>query len=161
ADLPAKGADDAGGQRLVEPIRVADGVDGLADLQLVGIAEQDGDELALGSADAQDGEVLVRRDADGLGTVGGLVGEGDVNGVGTADDVIVGYDVAGLVPDEAGPCAHAALRGVGERALGDGLGGDVDDGGARLLVDLDAALFELRQVAARRDGAGLAPQFAI
>ena len=40
-DLPAQGADDAGGQGLVEAERVADGVDVLADLQVVGGADLD------------------------------------------------------------------------------------------------------------------------
>ena len=63
-DLAAQGADDAGGQRLVQAERVADGEGLLADLQVVRRADGDRHQLRRRRVDVQHGDVLVGVEAD-------------------------------------------------------------------------------------------------
>ena len=69
--------DDADGERLVEAERIADGENLLADLKIVTRADRDRAKLAGARVDAQDGQVVVRGDADEVGVVGVVVPEGD------------------------------------------------------------------------------------
>ena len=105
-----EGADDPAGQGLIQAERIADGVAELADLQVVRGADDDGTQLVLGGVDLQHGDVFFGHAADEPGLVGGLVGERHLGGVGIADDVEVGDDVAVVVPDEprAGALGHLA-----------------------------------------------------
>src|SRR5207253_6441208 len=101
-DLPAQGADNAPGDRVIEPVGIADGKGALADLQIVRRADQDRVQLALGGVDVQNGDVLVRKRPHQAGVINRLIRHADLGRAGVADDVKVGDDVPVLVPDEAG-----------------------------------------------------------
>ncbi len=56
-DLAVDGGDDARGQRAIEPERVADGDDRVADLDVRGVAERQGVQGARGKVDLEDREI--------------------------------------------------------------------------------------------------------
>jgi hypothetical protein len=102
-------------------------------MQVAAGAHGDGRQLVLGRLDAQHGQVAVGEGADQLGVVGALVGQRHLGAVGALDDVEVGDDVAGRVPDEAGAGAarhllHVQLKTVALR----GQRGDVHHAGRGL-----------------------------
>ena len=111
ADLAVERADDAGGQRLVEPEGIADRVDLLADLQVAAEADRQGLELVARRADAQHGEVAVGKRAHQFGLPLRLVGERDARAARSLDDVEIGDDVPAVVPDEAaaGAARHPGI----------------------------------------------------
>jgi len=135
----ADSGDNAAGHGPAEAEGVADGIDALADDEVGGVGEDGG--LEVGNiVDLEEGEVVVAVDVDDGGFVLAAVGEGDLDGLGVVDDVIVGEDVALLVEDEA---ASLPLLGDGteeEVAAGEGGAGDVDDGGQGAFVDGDVLL---------------------
>jgi hypothetical protein len=103
SDGPVEGADDAGTHRAVEPERAADGEDGVADVQVVGVAERGGGEAA-DPVGLDDGQVGGRVTADDGGVGRRAVGEGhgQVAAVGRGrDDVVVGEDLTVLADDDA------------------------------------------------------------
>ncbi len=105
ADLAAAlGADDAGGDGVVQAEGVAHGDDPVARLELVAVAEAR--RLQLVRIDVQRGEVGVRVDAEQLRGELAPVAERDLERVGVLDHVRVGDDRALLVDDHA-----AALAG--------------------------------------------------
>ena len=107
---------DAGGQRVVEAVGVADRVGVVADLDLVRVAERE--RLQAVGVDLEQREVVRRVGADDLG--GELLAVGadlDRDLLGAVDDVLVRDDQAAVVDDEAGAGA-LALRGRG-RDVGD------------------------------------------
>ena len=98
--------DDSGGDGLGEGEGTADGLDPIADVGGVRVADFDGRERDLG-IDFDDGDVsgFIKTDDDGGSAFIVIVtirGELDVDFVGLLDDVIVGDDVALGVNDEAG-----------------------------------------------------------
>ncbi len=106
-DAAVFGGDDAGGDRLRQRERAADGENPVANLSAVGVAELDGGKRLLG-VDLDDGDIGVLIDPDyggwtaWIAGVIGIAGELDVDLVGLIDDVIVGDDVAAGIDDEAG-----------------------------------------------------------
>ena len=127
------GGDDARGQRAVEPERVADGDDGVADLDARGVTERQRVQGARGEVDLEDGEVGrgVRADDPRAHVV--AVRERDAHALLALDHVLVGQDVAGGVEHDPRSLCRAPLperrddrddaRGVGlvdrlERPLG-------------------------------------------
>ena len=110
---PPEGRDDAGGDRALEPVRVADRDDELADSQALGVAELGGDEVSVGGAD--DGEVGERVGAHGLEAELAAVGEpGAAAGVGAGDDMGGGEDEAVVAEDDpaAGAGSDPAAAGA-------------------------------------------------
>ena len=112
---------------------VADGIDGIADAQLVGIA--DGDGLQILGIDLENGDVGGLIIADDLGVVGLAVIGGDGDGVGAADHMAVGENVAVVRDDEAGA---GGLVGVAVAVTAVDLtgGGDADDRADILLIEI-------------------------
>ena len=95
-------ADDAAGQRLIEPERIADRKRGLTDLEFGRTAQRHRRRQLTGIPDPQHREVIVGRDADDFGLRHLARGEANRNLAAVLDDVIVGDDMAAVVPDEAG-----------------------------------------------------------
>ena len=135
------GADDACRRRPPEPERVADRDDGIADADVVGVAERERCETAGARLHAQDGDVGGGIAADDRRAERVPVREADLDLVGPLDHVVVRDDVAGLVDHEAR--AERLLRGclllegkrggiVGRR----GCRRDLDDSGRGARVDL-------------------------
>jgi len=147
--------DDAGGESFVEAEGVADGEDGLSDLEVVAGADgKRGEFDGEGDVDLEDGEVVVCGEADEFGGVAGSVIKSDLRGGGGLNDVEVGDDVALLVPDEAGAGAFGDFGGaVGPRVDAAGFGGDENDGRGGVLEYFDGGFFVVHEVAARGDGA--------
>src|SRR5206468_635428 len=111
---PFLGADDAGGDGAGQVEGSTDGDDGIADVDVVGVAERHGLEPAH-AGDLDDGEVVpaVPAHDGGLGGVAAVEGDGcPAAGPGGLDDVVVGEDVPEVVQDDAG-------SGAGLRAAGD------------------------------------------
>ena len=133
----------AGGERLLEPERVADRDRRVADLQARGAAELERVEVEPVGLDPQQRQVGVRILADGERRDGVVVGERDLDPRRALDDVGVGEDQALVVEHEA---RAGRLRAAGRpedverRLLGlDGLGADEDDAGRAAAVDLGRA----------------------
>ena len=125
-DVAAQGAHNAVGQgegQLAEGI--ADGIDGVADAQFVGIA--DGDRLEILRLDFEDGDVVALVVADDLRVIGLVVKGRDSDGVGVLDDMVVCKDVPVLGDDEAGSCGLEGVA-VTVTAVGLAAGGDTDGG---------------------------------
>ena len=95
-------ADDAAGQRLVEPERVADRKRRLADLEFARTAQRHRRGQLAGVPDPQHREVVVGRDANDLGLRHLPRGKTNRDLAAVLHHVIVGDDMAGIVPDEAG-----------------------------------------------------------
>jgi len=149
ADHPVLAGDDAGGDRVAQAEGAADGDHPVADLQLVGVAQVDRGQLALGG-NLQERHVGLLVAADHLGRIGPLVGQLHPDLGGVVHHVVVGEDVAVRADDEAraqrGILALLALEseellqerivveGIAPEARRDGLGGvDVDHRGLQLL----------------------------
>jgi len=115
-------ADHAGRHCVLEPVRVADGDDQLADLDFPRVAEVDAAQVWGG--DVQHGQVGLRVLADQLGRVAPAVGQGDADHVGPVDDVAVGQDQPVGGEDEPRPAtAGRSLRAsVAAAAGGAGVG---------------------------------------
>lgn len=127
----AFGADDALGEGAAEAEGVADGEDGLADFDVVGVGEGECGEGLLGVLDLDDGDVCFGVDADEGGFVGFLVVGGDADFECVGDDVVVGEDVAFWCDDDAGAEAGDDLEAAGEAAEAfflEVLAVDADDG---------------------------------
>ena len=112
------GGDDAGGDGLRKRKWAADGLDPVADLGGVGVAQFNGRKRRAG-VDLDDGKVGGLVDADDAGGTAkilsvGIGGELDVDFVGFVDDVVVGDDVALGIDDEAGAerFLHLAIVGA-------------------------------------------------
>ena len=139
-DAALQRRDDAGGERAVEPERVADRDRGIADLDVLGRAEGERLEVYAVGVDFQQRQVARRVAADDPGGNGLLVGELDGDLHRAVDDVGVGEDVAGLVDDKAGAAGLAALLGraqiEGRLAALDDLRAHERDAGGIALVDL-------------------------
>ncbi len=98
---PAQGTDHARRQRPVKAERVANGDGPLADTDRLGRAQGERLQRCGGRIDAQHGQVVARVYAHHLGFHLAIVGEDNFDAAGIFDHVIVGDDVAGIVPDEA------------------------------------------------------------
>ncbi|VUD75082.1 hypothetical protein MET9862_05722 [Methylobacterium symbioticum] len=160
---PLQRADHAGGQRVVEAEGVADGEGRLANLQVRRGADGEGRRHAADAAELEHREVVGGRGADEARGHHLARGEPHRDGAaglgGRLDDVVVGDDVPGGVPDEAGAglgvAALALLlllvveahQGLPPRCP---LREDVDHRGARPLEQRDGAGLRGREVAARR-----------
>jgi len=108
----AEGADDSGGDGVLESVGIADGDGELADAERLGVAESDGGEA---------GSVIVEAVEADYGEVGGgvvpdevcgavaAVGERDFDSRGVVDDVAVGQDEAVGGEDESGAAAVAVV----------------------------------------------------
>src|SRR5581483_4933415 len=131
-DLAPEGADDPAGDGVVEPERVADRDDAVADLDLVGVAERDRVEPARQRVDLDHREVRRGVLADERRLVGRAVGERDRDVRGAVDDVLVRDDVPLRVVDEARPL-RLGLAGAAERVRLTAARRDVDlDDGIRV-----------------------------
>ncbi len=160
-DSPAQRADDAGGERLIEPERIADGHHRLADLQVIARAQWNGAELGSGKVDLEDGQVLVGCGADESGVECGLIAKRDSRGnfdaVSAAaqareHDVVIRDDVSFLVPDEARSCAGGDfIDDVSEDVGPRGQRGDEDDGRGERFVLRDPLHLVGRQGRANQD----------
>ncbi len=108
-----------------------------------------------GSVHAQHREIVVGRSADDLRAQHLAGCEPDRDRVGAFDDMIVGDDVAGLVPDEAGAGLRGHAFGLGVRAASSAAprADDLHDGRRDALEQFDGRALELGQVAARLDRA--------
>ena len=147
-------ADDAGGQRLVEAERVADREHQLSDLEVRGRADRDRRRQRPRVVHAQHREVVVGRGADDPRRQHLAGCESHGQRAGALDDVVVGDDVAGGVPDEARPGFAGAVLALGLRGLERaGAADDLHHGRRRALEQLDSGALELGEGAARRDRA--------
>ena len=165
-DLAIQRAHDSRGERLIQAEGVADGERHLADLQLRRAADADRLQQVGGRIDRQHREVLGRIGSDQATLPAGAVGEDDHGAAGVADDVVVGDDVAILVPHETGTGALRDLLDVqAERRRRGHQRRDVHDRRRGRPEDLDRGLLDLGQIAARRDrprdrvGVHVAPGF--
>ena len=150
-DLPLERADDARRRRAHQPEGVADGDHLVADLHRVGVAERERGQCTGTGAHPQHGEVGRRVGADDPRLHALVVREADQDRLGAGDHVVVRDDVAGLVHDEA---RTERLLGLHRRAEGgeEGIrrrhdlagGGDLDDTGGRVPVDLPDRLLAAR-----------------
>src|SRR5262249_55191222 len=91
---------DAARHRAIETERIADNDRRLAYLQIMRGSKWDGNQFVLGCVNAQHGQILVGVNPDSLRIVGGAVRENDLDGAGALDHVVVGDDVAVLIPHE-------------------------------------------------------------
>ena len=114
-DLAVERADQAGGERLVQPEGVADGIDLLAHLQLLAAAQRNRRQLGFGGVDLQDCQVPVGEGTDQLRLEAALVGQGHPRGIGALDHMEVGDDVAAVVPDETGAGARGTCCTLSEK----------------------------------------------
>ena len=105
ADHAVLGRNDARGDRIAQPERIADRDHRIADPDRVGVRELDVGQ-GLVCVDLEHGEIGVRIGADHRRRQLPAVRHGDRNLAGIGDHVIVGRDVAVLVEDEAGACGH-------------------------------------------------------
>ena len=141
-NIPAQGADNTAGQgegQLAEG--VADGVDVLADAQRVGIAQ--GNRLQILSVNLDDGDVVACIITDDLCIVGVVIIGRDRDGLGTADDVVVGENIAVAGDDETGA---GGLVGVTVTVAAGGFTADGDaDGGVDVLL-IEICRGELRSL---------------
>src|SRR5206468_1434645 len=108
-----QGADHAGRQGLVEAERIADRINELPHLQVRRRADGDRRRRLAHASEAQNGEIVVRRGADqgGGDSFSRREPDGDLSAC-ALDDVVVGDDVARLVPDEAGAGLYASALAV-------------------------------------------------
>ena len=95
------GTDDAGGGGPVEPERIPDRDDRIADPHVVGVTELQRRQAAGTRLDPEDGDVGGGICADDLRLQRVLIREADLDLVGALDHVVVRDDVAGLVDHEA------------------------------------------------------------
>src|SRR5215207_1336599 len=159
-DGPLEAGDDAGRQRPVEPERVADGQDLLADREAVAVAHRHDLERLAHAGDLDDGEVGVGVAADDARRVGLVAAEADGDLVGVLDDVVVSQDVPLVVDDGAGAAAAPAGVEVAAR-LARRADRDAGDAGGRLfaavegrgrLVQAAAPAVEARDAGRRDEG---------
>src|SRR5262249_10604521 len=137
------GADDADGDGVLITVSVADGDDRLADHEVGGGAHgHDGQGLV--DVDLEQGQVALGVAGDDAGTRGSAVRQPAADQADVLDHVLVRYDVAARVDDDAGAHAVDAVlrRGqreqlVGGRALDGAFAVDVDDGGPDALDHID------------------------
>src|SRR3989475_6138756 len=158
-ELAPERAHDADGERVVEPERVADGEDALADEERARHARRERHELLLWRLDPEDREVLLGSDADDLRLPVGLVGERHGEGVAVLDDVEVGHDVALTVPHDTAPSSLRDLLDVeGEDVAPERDGRDEHDRRLRAAEDLDVPLLLRREPLGQgRRGHGVRP----
>src|SRR5581483_6184438 len=128
--------------------------DSLPDFEITRCSNQDGAELAFRSINLQDSNVFIGITSDQLGLPAGVIGQSDFIGVGVLHDMIIGDNIAALVPDKtrAGSLGNV-LRRNAENALPPCQGGDVHDRGRSLFEEFDCGLFVLGEVASWSDRA--------
>jgi hypothetical protein len=114
-DGAAERAHDADGRGVAQAVGIADGDDGVADVDGGGVGEGQRMQLTCGRADADDGHILGAVTADHAAAVDLAVVEAHAHRVtGARDDVVVRDDVALGVDHEAG--ALVALDLAAEEA---------------------------------------------
>src|SRR5262249_8045546 len=134
-DFAVQGADDAGPEAVIEAEWVADGVGTLADDQVLRLADVDGLQLGRRGVNSQYCDIPRAAAAYQTGLMPGAVVERNHRGVGPFDDMVVGDDVAVLVPDDAGAgAARDALQVARGRVPPDVQRGNVDHRGLGVLV---------------------------
>ena len=106
-DVAAECADDAGGHRAVEPERISDRVDGIADLDLARCFEAERMQRGRRSLHLDDRDVCGRIGGDDRGGRRHAVAKADANCRGALHDVVVGDDVALSIDHE--PRAERAV----------------------------------------------------
>ena len=89
--------------------RVADGQHPIADLQPVGVGQLHSRQVL--RLNLEQGDIDQRIKADDLGPISAAIREGDLDGVGIGDDVVIAQDVAVGTDDRTR--AHAAKIFVG------------------------------------------------
>ena len=129
AQRPADRTDDAGRHGRLESQRIADGDGDLPRAKALGIGERRKPQL-LRRLGAQHGQVGIGIAAENADAMRRAVGEGQADGLGAFDDVIVGEDQAVRRDDDA-----AARAGAGSTTFRLDL--HVDDRGRDLIDDID------------------------
>jgi hypothetical protein len=150
-----QGRDDAGGQGPVQAEGIADGEHLLAHLEVVAGAQGHRRRPLEAHADAQHGDVVGGRGAHQGRPVVAAIGQLHRGFAGVLDDVVIGDDVARVVPDEAG--TGAARHGehvAGPEVAHLGFGGDEHHGTPGALEQLDGGLLVGGQVAPGGHDAG-------
>src|SRR5262249_56604426 len=116
------------------------------------------------AAESDDGRVVVGRDAYQLRAPRLARGEPDRERVCALDDMVVGDDVAGLVPDEAGAALHRLLLAARWPGIARTPGAEANDLNHRrrhALEDGDGRAFIVGEIATRLDrprrGRGVKP----
>ena len=108
-DGAVEGRDDAGSLGEGELTQgVADGGDFLPHQHVAGSADDHGGQA--GGVDLDNGDVVGLFPADVGGVILGAVYEGNLDGTGPVDDVVVGEDITVLGDDKAGTCCRAGHR---------------------------------------------------
>ncbi len=106
--LAVEGGEDPAAQRGVQAKRITDRVDALPDLQAPAVTDVHRSESGW-RGDAKDDEIMLWRPTNELGIVNALVREYDGCSTRSLQDVIVGDDVTGVVPQKTSPGTTAEL----------------------------------------------------
>jgi hypothetical protein len=150
---PPQGADDTGGERMVESERIADGEGPLSDLKIGRTADGDRFRQLARVAQMDDGEVVIGSRADDLRVDDFTRRHAHFDAARSLHDMIVGDDVPGLVPDEAGAGLHPddliAFRR--DLLLGRAAADHLQHRRRHGIEDCDGRALGLGQVAARLD----------
>jgi len=129
------GADDTGGDRVIEAEGRTDGQDPFTDLELIGIAQLEGGQVL--GVDFQQGHVGTGIRADQLGGVITAVGQPYQDLVGIGDHMVVGQDVAIGRDDEARP------QGLGLLLLATGTARHLRDAALEEFTDARRQAFQI------------------
>src|SRR5215475_15459764 len=97
---PMQRADHAEGERLVKSERITDREGKLADFEVGGGPNSDWLRYCLKIAQADHGEIIVRRGTNDICRNGLAGGKPDGHVRRTADHMVVGDDIAGAIPDK-------------------------------------------------------------
>src|SRR3982074_2934177 len=160
ADLPAAAggqpplqrAYDAVGKRLVEPERIADRKGGLPDLEVRRAPDRDRLRKIVHAGEPNDREIVMRRKADVRRLDGLSRCQTYRKGFRPLHDMVIGDDVAGLVPDESGAGSDFRLIGGRRRRLvAAAAADDVDHRWRNALEDFDGRFLIVREAPARLD----------
>ncbi len=149
---PVQRADQARGERLVQPVRVADREHRLPDEQVVGVSNVQRTQRSTGRLQPQHREIIGRRRADQPRRNQTAIGQPDAERDAPGDDVIIGDDVPRHIPDHAGPGLECDLPAGRYRRRG-GSRIDMHDRGRIQAEHVDRCLFRRVQAATRRHGA--------
>ena len=149
-----QGGNNAGGERLIQAKRIANGKDLLAHLKIGAGSDFDGRKFVLRRANLNHGQIIVRRNAHQRGVITGMIRQRDRGrGLGLnhrRHHVEIRHDVPGIIPDKARACPlrdflHISIPELHARGRG-----DENNRWAGLFKQINRRLFIPCQIPARR-----------